>query len=129
MDFYMVVSHADFLNYYPNNTPNDFRIHTPRMSLKGNWYVGVCGSNISTERSCEVLISLDVCGDTLIRGEKKPFLRKMNLRAGDNDVEFRHIMYIPVVTNDFHSLRFLLETQSSLTAAQLTLHFKRYPFF
>jgi hypothetical protein len=79
--------------------------------------------------SALIVAVIYICGDTLVRGEKRPFLRKLNLRAGDNDVEFKHIMYIPVVTNDFHSLRFFLETPTSLTAAQLTLHFKRYPFF
>lgn len=42
MGFYAVVPDSDFLEYYPNNTPNDFRIHIPRMNLKGQWYVGLC---------------------------------------------------------------------------------------
>jgi hypothetical protein len=125
----MVVSHTDFLNYYPNNTPTDFRIHTPRMNLKGNWYVGVCETNISVDRNCDLFIFLDICGDTLVKGEKKPYLRNLSLQAGDNDVEFKHIMYIPIVTNDFHSLRFSLEAQSPISKAQFILHFKRYPFF
>lgn len=130
MDFYAVVSDGDFLQYYPNNTPNDFRIHLPRMNLKGQWYVGLCETTLTVDRNCEVCIFLDICGDTLINGEKKPLLRRLNLQSGQNDVEFKHVMYIPIVTNDFYSLRIFLEAQTILQpSSKFVLHFKRYPFF
>lgn len=129
MDFYAVVSNSDFLEYYPNNTPNDFRIHIPRMNLKGQWYVGLCETILTVDRDCEVCIFLVICGDTLIRGEK-PLLRRLNLQSGQTDVEFKQVMYIPVVTNDFYSPRIFLEAQTSLQAnSKFVLHFKRYPFF
>ena len=129
MDFYLVVSETDFLDYYPNNAPTDFRIHTPHMTLKGQWYVGLCEANIRAEEDCDIFIYLDVCGDTLIGGQKKPLLRKLILQRGKNDVEFKHIMYIPVVTNHFHSLRFFLDGSKALQSSNLVLHFKRFPFF
>lgn len=73
MDFYAVVSDGDFLQCYPNNTPNDFRIHLPRMNLKGQWYVGLCETTLTVDRNCEVCIFLDICGDTLINGEKNHY--------------------------------------------------------
>lgn len=60
MDFYAVVSDSDFLEYYPNNTSNDFRIHIPRMNLKGQWYVGLCEPTLTVDRDCEVCIFLAI---------------------------------------------------------------------
>ena len=55
---YLVVSETDFLDYYPNNAPTDFRIHTPHMTLKGQWYmyVELCKAHIRAEEDCDISI-------------------------------------------------------------------------
>lgn len=93
MDFNAVVSDGDFLQYYPNSTPNNFRIHILSMNLKGQWYVGLCETTLTVDRNCKVCIFLDICGNTLINGQKKLLLRRLNLQSGQNYVEFKYVMY------------------------------------
>lgn len=129
MDFYMVISNRDSLNYYPHNAPTDFRIHAPNTSLKGRWYVGLCELSVEAERECEMLVFSDICAETFIGDEKKPLLRRLLLNAGRNDVAFQHVMYIPVQTHDFHSFRVFVESTPSPTSdITCLLHFKKYPF-
>lgn len=71
----------------------------------------------------------DICSDRLVRGEKRPLLKRMRLIQGRNDVVFIRVMYIPVIVTDFHSIRVFLESDSSPKPGfTLVLHFKKYPF-
>lgn len=129
MDFYVVISEKDSMNYFPNNVSTDFRVHTPNTSLRGRWYVGISEISIEVERGCELLVLSDICSDTLVRGDKRPLLKRMRLQQGRNDVVFPRVVYIPVIVTDSHSIRVFLEGDSPpKPGVTLVLHFKKYPF-
>lgn len=130
MNFYMVISDKDSLNYYPNNIAHDFRVHTPNTSLHGRWYVGLCELSLDVERECEMRIYSNICTDTLVGGEKRPLLKRLFLQRERNDVAFSRIMYIPVDIKDFHSIRVYMESSvPPKPDVILVLHFKKIPLY
>lgn len=129
MDFYMIISNRDSRSYYPNNKPNDFRIHAPNINLKGRWYVGLCELTTEVDRDCEIRVLSDICTDTFIEDQQRPLLRRLSLAQGKNNVAFQRVMYIPILTNDFQSIRVFVEGTGALaTDLTVLLHFKKYPF-
>ena len=140
-EFYMIVQSNDSLEYYPNNSPVDFRIHLKKsLNLKGNWMVSltdidylITQENRPATRSFWVY--LNVCQSTVVGDTSLPLLRRVPIVASsvdtDTQKEFLLEQFIPVIPNHETDLLHIYIYGDHHTAISLdfpvlcTLHFKQ----
>ena len=127
------------LDYCPQNKPYKFKTHlSAPLLLEGVWRVALVEADISctTSRTDAIYLYSNICGESIVEGDKKPLLRRLPADSVGNwltIVEAAH--YVPVNNTNIYEIDINITTSKDILASFLdqpstiTLHFKSFPFF
>lgn len=140
MSMYAIVSSDSSLQYFPQNKSYHFKVHlnTP-LTLEGIWKVALMEASVSTSKPLKVSKPLcmysNICGESIVNGEKEPLLRKLYSKSSTNwDVIFETGHYMPLKINNITDIDIYITTVEGVLASfldqtsRITLHFKAFPF-
>ncbi len=113
---------------YPNNTSADFVISLPKpIHLEGEWECGFVQFYYTASTDKPFYVCCDLVHESHVGDFKLPILRRVQLKT----TQFAHVIYAPMKTRDFNSIRVYMRTWKNKPAKALrgptyfTLHFRR----
>ena len=138
MSLYVILSSNSSTDYYPNNTSYKFRSHlkTP-LILTGKWKVALIDAYISSSHTTTDLlyISSNICEESIVEGEKQPFLRRLaSNKPGQWNTVIQSPLYMSVKNREINDIELNIYTSTGTLASfldkpsSITLHFKAFPF-
>lgn len=140
MSIYAIVSSESSLQYFPQNKAYHFKCHlNTSLNLEGVWKVALLEANISSSKHLKALKPLyiysNICGESIVDGDKQPILRKLMGNSPDNwDSVFNVGHYMPVKINSISDIDIYITTREGVLASfldqpySITLHFRAFPF-
>jgi len=134
MSFYMIINSNKNLDIYPHNRPHKFRtyLQTP-ITLKSKWKVALVDIKLSATN--DLYIYSNICGDTIVDGNKQPLLRRICCSSQTDHYQFDQLTYIPVTKSELRDIEFFITDEQGNQASflknqvSITLHFRSYPYF
>ena len=90
---YLYIKSDDSLQFYPQNTPNDFTVELPEIiNLKGKWAIALLDIYIKDTLTDPIYILTDICEQSVQNGNLNPILKVIY----PDCVHFSNLHYIPV---------------------------------
>jgi hypothetical protein len=113
---------------YPNNRADNFFLHlTKPVHLTGDWECGLVQFEYTSSSDKPFFVCTDTVMESYVGDYKLPVLRRVRVR----NTQFSHVIYAPVKTHDFNSIRIFMRTWKNKAATMVrgrtfcTLHFRR----
>lgn len=136
----MVLASDDSKLMYPNNKPDDFRVHlsTP-VVLGGYWTVSLL--EICIERgkvqqypTSELFVFSNLCDNTVLGGHDVPLLRRVWLKGGQQNLIYQVPYDVPLRIGQFQDVHIYIKDHQGNQASfvndkvTVTLHLKKRQF-
>lgn len=132
MSRYMIVQSDQNQDYFPDNTPYNFKIKLPEpVMLQGDWTVALTEITMREDRgnkdTCILYIYTNICSESFINGVNVPLLRRV-VSINKGNFTFAPCYYIPVIKSELSEIEFTLENEQGHLAkhlknpVSLTLH-------
>ena len=143
MDRYLYVQSDESNAYFVDNSTTRFRVQLKfPLYLPGVWKVALVEfhatdrSKATTKADDCLYIYSDICKESVVYGEERPLLRRLEKNLdGKWDYILNTPFYVPVAKNEVREFEVYIRGQRDQKVTQvakpvnLTLHFKRYPFW
>lgn len=121
MSHYMVCRSDHNLDYYPNNTPCNFKVKLRQtVELNRTWTIALAELHLKEANAKEetLYIYSDVCGESFINGVKVPLLRRVVVLNNSNSI-FAPCYYVPVIKSEVSEFEFQLRTERGQLASHI----------
>lgn len=138
---YIYVQSDESDDYFDDNKTFRFKIHLQLpLYLEGFWKVALVDfharENKTTKASAGLYIYSDLCGESIVKGEERPLLRRLEKnKKNEWDYNLDTPYYLPVKKKDLREFEIHIKQDDDTVASvlakpvRLTLHLKRYPFY
>ena len=142
MDRYIYVRSDESNSFFEDNTTTRFRIQLDfPLYLPGVWKVALVEfhatekANSNKEEDEGLYIYADICKDTIVDGEERPLLRRLEKTSkGKWDYVLDSPFYVPMTRNELREFEVYIKGEKDeqvthlVKPVRLTLHLKPYPF-
>ena len=137
MDFYVNISSDNSLDYFPNNSPSDFRLHLKQtLRLHGHWTVALTDIqySIPSSKGKNIWVYSNICENTIVGDTLEPLLRKIPIAGKKGETRNKSFpipYYKHVLPHEVESIQIYVygddKENISFKAFPLrcTLHFKK----
>jgi hypothetical protein len=145
MEKFVYVQSDESNSFFPDNQAWKFKVHLDvPLTFNGFWKIGLIEFNVNvktkkTQKSpiTEALyVYSNICKESIIQGSEQPILRRLNPNTTYGwDYIFDFPIYLPVKRKELREFELYIMTNDGSLATfldspvNLTLHFKRYPFY
>lgn len=138
---YIYVQSDESDNYFDDNKTFRFKVHLQLpLYLEGVWKVALVDfhatENKKTRASPGLYIYSDLCGESIVKGEERPLLRRLEKnKKSEWDYNLDTPYYVPVKKKELREFEIHIKQDDDTFASvlvkpvRLTLHLKRYPFY
>lgn len=139
---YIYVQSDESDDYFDDNKTFRFKIHLQLpLYLEGFWKVALVDfhareKKTTTKASSGLYIYSDLCGESIVKGEERPLLRRLEKnKKNEWDYNLDTPYYLPVKKKELREFDIHIKQDDDTVASvlvkpvRLTLHLKRYPFY
>jgi hypothetical protein len=140
-DRYIYLQSNESNEYFSENETGHFKVQLKApLFLDGSWQVALVNfhatENARSKLSSGLYIYSDICGESIVKGESRPLLRRLEKnKKSEWDYTLDTPYYVPVRRKELREFEIHIKQEDDTTASdlvkpvRLTLHLKRYPFF
>jgi hypothetical protein len=144
MDKFVYVKSDQSDDYFLENRVWKFKVHLDvPMVFDGFWKLALFEFNARLDKKVKKLSTGDflfvytnLCKENIVHGSEQPILRRMKKNVRDGwDFTFDTPIYVPLKRKEVQEFEVYIKSDDGTLASfldspvNLTLHFKRYPFY
>ena len=139
-DRYIYLQSNESNEYFSENQTGHFNVQLKApLYLDGSWKVALVNFHASektkSKASNGLYIYSDICGESIVKGEARPLLRRLEKNKKNGwDFTLDTPYYVPVRRKEIREIEIHIKQEDDTTASDLVkplrqpLHLKRYPF-